>query len=514
MTEININKIEPVDFDLTESPLFSNQANQANQVKRNKPPVLLWISLAGLFVVALFVTFVLPAVVTEYELPLERRVDTAEILPAQTTAAGVAISPFEEAQRLLQRKEAQDVLAELLTRQAELTPLKVDTWGQLAYEEALSQASIGDEYYRTQDFALARDTYAKGRDSLSQIIASIPMVVTQALIDAEKGMQESDAELALEKFGLVMLLAPDNAEAQIGIQRANTLDEVQALLEQADKFSEDGQLSEARSHYQQAANLDSYNEYAGRRVLEVASLITENEFSRIMSSGYALLENGEPQQAIAYFQQAANIGVNREQALAAITQTENEIANAEITQLQIAVSQTEKGEQWQAAVDEYDKVLAIDSNLLFAINGRDYAEKRARLDTLLVEAIANPERFSDDAVYQETLDVYYTGRAIETQGPRLTQQLNELQLLLENSQVPIDVQLVSDNLTEVTLLRVSNLGIFQQTSVALKPGLYVAVGKRIGYREVREEFTVGFGQTPTAVTIQCVEPVVASNRRQ
>ena len=211
MTEININKIEPVDFDLTESPLFSNQANQ---VKRNKPPVLLWISLAGLFVVALFVTFVLPAVVTEYELPLERRVDTAEILPAQTTAAGVAISPFEEAQRLLQRKEAQDVLAELLTRQAELTPLKVDTWGQLAYEEALSQASIGDEYYRTQDFVLARDTYAKGRDSLSQIIASIPMVVTQALIDAEKGMQESDAELALEKFGLVMLLAPDNAEAQ------------------------------------------------------------------------------------------------------------------------------------------------------------------------------------------------------------------------------------------------------------------------------------------------------------
>ena len=92
--------------------------------------------------------------------------------------------------------------------------------------------------------------------------------------------------------------------------------------------------------------------------------------------------------------------------------------------------------------------------------------------------------------------------------------MNELQLLLENSQVPIDVQLVSDNLTEVTLLRVSNLGIFQQTSVALKPGLYVAVGKRIGYREVREEFTVGFGQTPTAVTIQCVEPVVASNRRQ
>ena len=150
---------------------------------------------------------------------------------------------------------------------------------------------------------------------------------------------------------------------------------------------------------------------------------------------------------------------------------------------------------------------------MFAINGRDYAEKRARLDQLLLGALDNPERFSEESVFQQTLDVYYTGRAIENPGSRLVAQLDELQIFLENSQVPIDIQLRSDSLTEVTLLRIGNLGSFEQTAVALKPGRYVAVGKRSGYREVREEFTVGFGLTPSSVLVQCEERIVATNRR-
>ena len=121
------------------------------------------------------------------------------------------------------------------------------------------------------------------------------------------------------------------------------------------------------------------------------------------------------------------------------------------------ITAAENGEQWQAAVDEYDKVLAIDPNLLFAINGRDYTGKRAQLDSLLVNAIANPERFSEEDVFQQTRDIYFTGRALENPGPVLVSQLDELQFFLENSQVPIDIQLVSDNLTDVTLLRVGAL---------------------------------------------------------
>ena len=84
---------------------------------------------------------------------------------------------------------------------------------------------------------------------------------------------------------------------------------------------------------------------------------------------------------------------------------------------------------------------------------------------------------------------------------------------LEASQIPIEVQFVSDNLTDVTLLRVERFGLFEQQKMSLKPGKYVAVGKRSGFREVRKEFVVGFDQTPRLVIVQCDEPIVSGSRR-
>ena len=511
MSEKDIDKIEPVDFDLTESPLFSNQAAQ---VVSNKPSAKVLVALAGLMLVALFVIFVLPTVVTEYELPLERRADNiADQALSPVPDPATAISPFEAAQRALQRKEAQDVLAELLAKQAELDGLNVAQWAESDYDQALGKAGIGDDYYRTQDFELARDSYAQGREALVLLLDSVPVVVSQTLIQAQQAFETGDSEQALAKFDLALLLDPESEAAAIGLQRSETLEEVKGLLAQADELFESGELALAREKYQQALKRDSYNDRARARVGETAALITENEFSKIMSRGYSLLESGEPEQAIADFQRASGLGIHEEQALAAIAQTENEIANAEINQIRGVITQAEGDEQWQLAVDEYDKVLAIDANLLFAISGRDYAGKRARLDRLLVEGIDNPERFSEDAVFEQILDVYYTGRAIDPPGLVLIRQLDTLEGLLENSQIAIEIQLVSDRFTEVTLLRIGNLGKFEQQSIALKPGRYVAVGRRAGYREVREEFTVGFGLTPSSVVVRCEERVVATNRR-
>lgn len=511
MSDKDVDKIDSVDLDQNDNSVFLNQAATA---KADKPSPLVWLGLGGLVLLALLVIFVLPAIVSEYELPLERRVDVVDA-PASPSAANTAseISPFQEAQRSLQRKEAQDALAELLSNQAELDALEVTSWGQRDYDAALEQASIGDEYYRTQDFILARQSYEAGRDELQALIESIPSVLEQALVDAERALIDMDSAVAQEKFALALVLDPENEAAQIGQQRAESLDEVRVLLSEAEEFFEDGELQQALTNYQQVLSLDSYNEEAAQQVDVVSRQIIENEFAQIMSSGYAQLQQGEPEQAIATFERAARLGIKQAEAQAAITQSENEIANTEINRLRELIAAAEQNEQWQEAVEQYDEVLAVDGNLLFAINGRDYAAKRAQLDRLLEQAIANPERFSDNAVFEQTLDVYYTGRAIENPGPRLIAQLDELEVFLENSQIPREISFVSDNITDVTLLRIANMGTFEQTSMELKPGRYVAVGKRDGYREVREEFTVGFGLTPESVVVQCNERIVSSSRR-
>lgn len=511
MSDKDVDKIDAVNFDHNENSVFLNQA-ATEQVE--KPAPWIWFGLGGLLLLALSVVFVLPAIVSEYELPFERRADLLDTPVAQTVAnTASTISPFEESQRALQRKEAQDVLAEFLTYQSELAVLDVAVWGQQGYEASLEQASIGDEYYRAQDFILAREFYENGRVGLRNLIDSVSSVLGQTLSEAAQALSELDSEEALSKYTLALLLDPQSQLAQIGEQRALTLDDVSALLREADDLVEDGELQQALANYREVLDLDSYNEVAPGEVAAVSLLITENEFSQIMSSGYLLLQAGEQEQAIAAFHRASRLGIKQDEAQAAINQTENEIANTEINRLSGLVTTAQQNEQWQEAVDQYDNVLAIDSNLLFAINGRDYADKRARLDRLLVEAVDNPERFSDDEVFEETRISYFIGRDIENPGPRLTEQLDELEAFLEYSLVPIDISFRSDNETEVTLLRIEDLGMFEQTSLSLKPGRYVAIGKRSGYREVREEFTVGFGLTPESVVVQCDEPIASSSRR-
>ena len=510
MPDKDVDKIDTVDFDQNDNSVF---LNQAATVAAEKPSPWVWIGLGGLLLLALLVIFVLPSVVSDYELPLERRADQVDTPIAERTApAASAISPFEEAQRALRRKEAQDVLAELLASQGELDILDVALWGQQKYETSLEQASIGDEYYRAQDFLLARESYEAGRDGLQELIDTVPAVVEQTLIEGERALIDVDASQALAKYTLALLLDPENEAAKIGEQRALTLDAVTALLTEAGEFEEGGQLQQALANYNEVLGLDSYNNIATEKVASVSLRITEGEFAQIMSSGYELLQQGEPEQAIAEFQRASTLGIKQDEAQAAIIQTENEIANTEIVRIRELIAAAEQNEQWQDAVDQYDSVLAIDRNLLFAINGRDYANRRAALDRLLEEGIANPARFSEDAVYEETLGWYWVGRDIPEPGPRLVVQLDTLEKFLENSQVPIDISFRSDSLTDVTLLRISELGFFDQTSLSLKPGRYVAVGKRSGYRDVREEFTVGFGQTPETVVVRCDERISSAGR--
>jgi len=503
---------------LSEAPQLDKEPQPLDQFsdqKQSQPPWV-WAGMGVLVLLALFVIFVLPGIVEDYELPLERRVEeslaVAPVPTAQRTEPGV--SPFLEAQRARERKEAQDVLAELLSVQAELDELQVTRWAQTDYDAALALALQGDESYRVQEFGSAGDAYQQALAQLTETKTSVPTVLEQLLISGEQALIAREADEAIAAFELAVVLedslvdladGESNKEAQIGLTRALALEELIALLDSAERAA--GNPTQQVSLLEQAVELDPYSVEAQQALAQARADQQQARFAAMMSEGYAQLQAGNPQEAIARFEAAATLGVNENEARAAIVQTETEIANAKIAELQQRAQTAEANEAWQEAVVDYQAIVAIDATLPAINRALDYAEKRARLDALLIAALDSPERFAEQAVFEETRDIYFTGRAIETPGPRLTSQLDELQVLLENSQVPVSIRFISDGLTEVTLLRVSDLGTFEQKRVDLKPGTYAAVGRRAGYREVREEFTVGFGLTPAVVIVRCSEAI-------
>jgi hypothetical protein len=71
----------------------------------------------------------------------------------------------------------------------------------------------------------------------------------------------------------------------------------------------------------------------------------------------------------------------------------------------------------------------------------------------------------------------------------------------------MEVSIVSDTLTDVTLNRIGRLGKFDRRVLEIRPGRYVAVGTRQGYRDVRIEFTVEPGKPLAPIQVRCEEAI-------
>lgn len=484
-----------------------------------------WVALAALVLLALAVIFVLPKVVEEYELPLTPRVSQAPAIsnsPVAAQPAGPAISPFEEAQMARLRREAQDALASLLQRQTDLEVNSVSEWAAEAYNSAIAAARRGDEFYRTGNYADAARAYQESDQTLAALQDQRGNEFERVMTEAEAAMVAGDAETALAQFSLAALIDPSSVEADNGVRRAQVLDQVETLLAEGRLLQQNGDLQIARERFREAAALDSEHPRIAELVAENEQLQLEARFNAAMSEGFALLQQSLSDEAVTAFERALQIKPGNVQAQEAINQTRTEITLAEIAAQRERALELESQENWAEAVAAYQQVLELDPNLVFAQEGLDYSQRRLQLDTLLQTNLDDPVRLSDSAALFEAEEVYNIAadllRDLQTDtdmtaGPRLTSQVERTGELLQTMQVPVPVTLLSDNNTQVTIYQVGQFGAFSEKILELKPGRYVAVGTRPGYRDVREEFVVGFGQSQSTLSIQCSEQVQIVNRR-
>ena len=121
--------------------------------------------------------------------------------------------------------------------------------------------------------------------------------------------------------------------------------------------------------------------------------------------------------------------------------------------------------------------------------------------------IEQPDNLSDPANIQAATSLLLDVARISDRGPRLEEQKNELSRLLKRAATPVQVQLVSDNATDVAVFKVGQLGTFANRELSLRPGVYVAVGSRPGYRDVRVEFRVAPEVEMQPVVVRCEETI-------
>ncbi|WDE13202.1 hypothetical protein [Thalassomonas haliotis] len=458
--------------------------------------------LLTLLAVLYFVIVQLPGSVSEPEVELD-----AKSLMAKEAQKPIDESPWQEAQLAKHRRQAQEILSQVLARQKALEQKKVTLWAKEDFSQAIKNAEDGDLFYRSQEFEQAMQSYRKTLSQLQTIEANIPEVFTLHLTQGQAALIANNAAQAKQQLQIALYLMPDNETAQLAFDRALVLNQVLQLVKQGKVLMDEQQLEASIKVLNQAAALDNQSPLVITELGRVKNAIKERDYSLAMSSGYKNLKNKNYPSAIKNFTAAGKIIPSAADPQKAILQAKSQALKAAITEKMQQAQNLEQQENWQLAQQSYQQALALDQTLISAKVGQLRSQARAELDSNLKSILEKPTRLASAKVFVQAQKVYGDALKIKTPGTKLQQQIFDVKKLLAQIKQPVSLRIQSDNHTKVTLYRVGELGNFFAKDLSLTPGQYTITGSRDGYRDVRQEFTLMPGKALKTITIACNEKV-------
>ncbi|TGD75748.1 hypothetical protein E4634_02410 [Mangrovimicrobium sediminis] len=474
-------------------------------------PRWLWPALGALLLAALLVVFWLPQRVT----PPEAEPGTvATPSPAHTPAQGGSSqaveedSPWADAQTAKLRREAREVLEQLLAVQFELDEHGAEQWAGEAYSSAIAAARQGDEDYRENRFVAAREAYASALQQLEAIRADLPAAGERQLAAVGEAIDSNALDAARSALDIARLIDPDAGAIPALEQRLQQLPRVNELQEGAAAAEASGDLAAAEAALAEAAQLDPAHPRVQAQLQRVTAAYRDLQFNQAMSEGYRALDSADYSAARAAFQRAAGLREGSDEATSALAELAVAEQSGRLGRLKSRGAQQEQDEHWSDAVTAYEQALALDASVVFAREGLARAQRRAALDKGLQDIVDNPGRLSDVAVAEAAGKLLAQGRGIDNPGPRLRGQVETIDTLLRKANTPVTVTLHSDGQTEVLIYRTARLGRFQQRQLDLRPGSYTVRGSRVGYRDVLVTLEVSADQAPAPVTVACSERIL------
>ena len=412
--------------------------------------------------------------------------------------------PFEALRQQQARTEAQDELSRFVELEIELRDaMQVESWGAAAYADARERAHGGDESFVTERYEPAIAGYRAAADSLEALIEEGHARFDTALAAALKAINARETAAAEAALADARLVKPEHPELNRAQARARSLPEIITLFREAHNQELAGQWGKALGTYGRIRTLDPKTPDLDPAVATARERQAAQRLQSFLSAGFAQLADGRLEDAESSFRKALAMDPQNGAALGGLQQIAEQGLVRSVERLRQRAADAESREDWVAAAQAFEEVLALDANIQFARSG--LAGARAQVDTLkaLHEVAARPDSLSSEVIYAAANASLDRARGLESRGPALAGKIAEVDALLRFYAQSVPVVLQSDNATEVLLSNVGPLGRFYEKRLHLRPGAYTLVGSRDGCRDVRTTITVRNEMEP--VDIRCLE---------
>jgi hypothetical protein len=264
--------LEPTPFDAVQPAPVPNSAHRnADVAVPRGTPVWVLPALGGLVLLAALVIFWLPnSLESVKSVPAPTTTETEGTAASEQPDTGAGkgspaaadASPWSDAQAARLRKEAQEMLAQLLELQDTLQTRGVEQWAPDAFAGVATLAVDGDTLYKTRQYAQATANYQQALTALQALQDAMPEELNKRLETAGQAIEDGDKEAALAELTVAALIEPNSSDIVSLQQRAELLPQVLPLLEQAAAAETDGDLSQAQQLLQQATALDPLHQRA------------------------------------------------------------------------------------------------------------------------------------------------------------------------------------------------------------------------------------------------------------
>jgi tetratricopeptide (TPR) repeat protein len=330
-------------------------------------------------------------------------------------------------------------------------------------------------------------------------------LLEKAIIDTGEAISNSVLSTALSASQLASAIAPDNKTVLHLVQRTATLPTVIDAMQRGNQLLALQRYDQAAIAFREATLADPEHQKAAAALTSTEQQITEQRFLGHMSDGFKALDKDNFELAIAAFNRAATVYADNPAVEQALAQVETRRSQLWVSNSIAQAAEFEQQERWQKALEIYQQLLATDATLTDIKVKLIPVSVRADLDTRITKVLSDPLALSAISHYRHGQKVLQDATGIANPGPLLSQQITQLNHALKASQTPIEVTLVSDSNTDVTLFKVARLGSFDKTAVSLKPGRYIVAGSRMGYRDVRIEFTLTDQGLDEPIAVSCTE---------
>jgi len=414
----------------------------------------------------------------------------------------------EQAQDAGRAKEySEQKLADFLKIKKELDSKGAAEWGGDPYQQLLELSRAADASLMQEAYADAAAGYARASAAALSLKEGMPAVLHDMLDQGRRAIAEGNGKDAERFFRLALTIEPGNPAVLRDLERAKNCERVVQLVRSAARHEADSRLSRALEDYEEAVRLDPASEAAEAGSARVAGLIASRQFDELMAGGITALHENNYRQARALLLKARVIRPDSPEVRDALAQADAALKRMRIEELRTRADAAEQSEDWEQALDAYQDVLTLDGSIQFALQGKERALKRRKLEEGIKNYLAQPSLLEIDQSLNRAIALLDEARRAEPRGSRLSRLITGLDSLVTAARTTIAVILVSDGMTEVAVYRVGKLGRFQSRELALRPGTYTVTGSRAGYKDVRHTLSIRPDSTALHLTVACNEKI-------